>query len=93
MVVRKILILIFDHRCSDLSIFLQFNDFAYEIADVSHVNAANVYGLMDSFSSTITSFALSSDSEWPYVTVPHFEVRGQKFFNVVHVKSGCILVA
>ena len=72
----------FNHRCSDLSLFLQFNDFAYEIADVSHVNAANVYGLMDSFSSTITSFALSSDSEWPYVTVPHFEVRGQKFFNV-----------
>ena len=37
---------------------------------------------MDSFRSTITSFALSAGAAWPNVTVPHYEVRGQKFFNV-----------
>jgi hypothetical protein len=49
---------------------------------VSQANAENIYGLMDSCSSTITSFALSTDAQWPYVTIPHFEVRGEKFFNV-----------
>jgi hypothetical protein len=60
----------------------QFQDFATEIGVVSQNNADNAFGLIGSFSATITSFALSSASKWPQVTVPHFEVRGGKFLNI-----------
>jgi hypothetical protein len=49
---------------------------------VSQHNAENIYGILASYSTTITSFALSSGNEMPFVTVPHYEVRGQHFKSV-----------
>ena len=41
-----------------------------------------MYGLVESFSSTITSYALDTNSKWPYVTMPHMEARGSDFLSV-----------
>jgi hypothetical protein len=55
----------------------QFEDFAAEIVDISHFEAQNIYGTIESFATTLTAFAIETDAEWPLVDIPHFELRGQ----------------
>ena len=57
----------------------QFSDFASEIEDVSRHNANNIYLGAESFAVSITSAALSSGQVFPNITVPHFEVRGERY--------------
>jgi hypothetical protein len=57
----------------------QFSDFSLAIEDTSNHNANNVYLLTESYSLAITSSALTMGAVWPNVTVPHFEVRGDRF--------------
>lgn len=64
-------------RHSENQVFEQkFHDFAIEIEDLVHHEARNVFLTVQSFSTTITSYALASRAEWPFVSLPHFEQRG-----------------
>ena len=64
--------------------------YAFEIDDVSRHNSKAVFDVLDSLSTTITSYAAkTTNSAWPNVTVPHFELRGDKFKTV----SGAHLVS
>lgn len=56
---------------------LQFHDFAVEIVDITHVEAYNIYGTIESFATTLTSFAIETETPWPLVDIPHFELRGR----------------
>jgi hypothetical protein len=55
----------------------QFKDFAVEIADISHLEAQNIYGTIASFATTLTSFSIDTEVPWPLVDIPHFELRGR----------------
>jgi hypothetical protein len=72
----------------------KFKDFAFEIDDASHRNAENVYRVLESFSTSITSIALDHESTWPNITVPHFEVRGDRFRAAIDARlvSFCPIV-
>jgi len=64
-------------KSSEMTEFEQkFHDHAIEIEDLVHHEARNVFLTVHSFSTTITSYALSTRAEWPFVSLPHFEVRG-----------------
>ena len=56
----------------------RFKDFSQEIATLAHIEAENAFGLLESMSLTITSYALDTNVSWPFLTVPHFEKRGEK---------------
>ena len=50
-------------------------DYAAEIDDVSHHNAYNIYGVINSLASDVTSFSLFKGTEWPHFSIPHFDYR------------------
>lgn len=60
---------------------LQFDDFATQVVENAHYEANIAFKSVESMSASITSFALDASSDginrWPYVTVPHFEIRGE----------------
>lgn len=57
----------------------QFGDYAEAIDDASQQNSNAVYLVLESLTATITSYALDTNMAWPNVTVPHWEIRGEKF--------------
>eukprot|EP00538_Stauroneis_constricta_P012496 CAMPEP_0119547406 /NCGR_PEP_ID=MMETSP1352-20130426/1528_1 /TAXON_ID=265584 /ORGANISM="Stauroneis constricta, Strain CCMP1120" /LENGTH=1220 /DNA_ID=CAMNT_0007592327 /DNA_START=199 /DNA_END=3861 /DNA_ORIENTATION=+ len=72
---------------------LQYNDYAREIEDVTKHNLKTALDLIAGFGSVVTSYALvdhsSTDDDFSFVTLPHFEVRGEGFRKV----SGARLLA
>jgi hypothetical protein len=44
--------------------------------ELVHDEARNVFMTVENFATVITSETLSTQATWPFVTVPHFEVRG-----------------
>jgi len=52
-----------------------FYQYAFTIRDVAHYNARSILESFESKADTITSFAISSDLQWPFLTIPHFETR------------------
>ena len=38
--------------------------------------------MVETFATTVTSYALDTNKTWPYVTIPHIEARGKDFLNV-----------
>lgn len=68
-----------------ISFSMQFDDFAHEIEEVSTHSALNVYQVAESFSISITSSALTLHQVFPNVTIPHFEVRGDKYRTATNV--------
>lgn len=44
--------------------------------DLVHAEAKNVFLTVTNFCTIITSEALSSQAKWPFISMPHFEVRG-----------------
>ena len=44
--------------------------------ELVHGEARNVFRTVSNFATTLTSEALSRKMTWPFVTIPHFEVRG-----------------
>jgi len=55
----------------------QFNDYAITIADNANNRALTAVTAVATFGNSITAFAISSGAEWPNITVPHFELRGE----------------
>lgn len=56
--------------------------------DAAGNNAQNSFNSISSFSSVVTSFAISTGAKWPNVTVPHFEIRGRE----AHKLAGFLLL-
>jgi hypothetical protein len=55
---------------------LQFEDYVTELIEVSHAEAANVFGIMKSLSVAATSLALyKNDTTWPNFSIPHVAQR------------------
>jgi len=54
----------------------QFHVYALELQGLIHAEAKAIFLTMENFANTITSYALDEGSDWPMVTVPHFEMRG-----------------
>ena len=44
--------------------------------ELIHDEAKNVFKTISSLATIITSEALSRSAHWPFMTIPHFEVRG-----------------
>ena len=60
-----------------------------EIEELVHHEARNVFLTVQSFSTTITSYAISTRATFPFVSLPHFEVRGTELNDL----SNSILLA
>jgi hypothetical protein len=59
--------------------FLQFEDYATELIEISHEESANAFGIMKSLSVDATSLALyKKNTTWPNFSVPHFAQRMAK---------------
>ena len=61
---------------------LQFVDFADTIAELSHLEASNVFNTMASLSASITSIAIVAGATFPNLTLSHFEVLGTLNNNI-----------
>jgi hypothetical protein len=59
------------------STFQQYLSFAQEIADNANENAELIFGQIRGMASSITSHALDLNQSWPFVTLPHFDLRAQ----------------
>lgn len=59
--------------------FLQFHDFGVAVVDITHVEASNIYGTIESFATTLTTFAIETENPWPLVDIPHLELRGRSY--------------
>lgn len=69
-------------------LLLQFHDFAIEMEDLIHGEARNVFLTISNFGTTITSEVLASGTKWPFITIPHMEVRGRE----INVLSNALMV-
>jgi hypothetical protein len=56
---------------------VQVAGFDDEILKVSAVTAANILSTVAGLTTTITSYALDQNLTFPYVTIPHFDKRGE----------------
>lgn len=52
-----------------------YDAFAREVQDVTEINSQGLTQQIEHLSTTITSYALDTDATWPFVTLPHFDVR------------------
>ena len=63
-------------------------DYAHEILEVSQIKARQIFDTNEAMSVTVTSYAISVDAKWPYVTINHFDQRGKRLLEL----SGSIYV-
>jgi hypothetical protein len=71
---------------SSASLNIQFESFASEIVGVSSINMINIYASIASMALTVTSYAEDTEIEWPFVTIPHFELRGEQLLQLSGAK-------
>ena len=57
-------------------------DFSQELIDVSQGKAWQIFSVYEAMSITATSYALSVHAHWPFVTINHFEKRGQQLLEL-----------
>mmetsp|Transcript_12927 Transcript_12927/g.30656 ORF Transcript_12927/g.30656 Transcript_12927/m.30656 type:complete len:1240 (-) Transcript_12927:54-3773(-) len=60
----------------------EFDDYANELIAMSHQEANNVFDAISSFGVTLTSYAMDTQKDFPFVTIPHFEHRGQNLRSI-----------
>ena len=60
----------------ELSFQVEFNDRATKILDAFQTNFVQDLTSIDSLGLHMTSSALHSDEEWPFFTLPDFDIRG-----------------
>ena len=60
----------------------KFREFGHELLESSVITAQNVFSTIESMSISITSHALSSRSEFPFVTVPHYPQRAKHLLKL-----------
>ena len=66
---------------------VKFYNYASEISAVVQENAQNTLDALESFSSTVTSFAAATNSTWPFVTIPDFPSRAHRLTKLAKAKS------
>jgi len=63
-----------------------FKSIARETAELAEANAEGVFGQLKSLATAITSVAQSSETRFPFVTVPHFDLRTQEIASLTGVE-------
>jgi hypothetical protein len=73
---------------------LQFNQYAVTIEDSATDLERNMYEAFGSVADSITAYAITSNSTWPFITQPFFEVSGSHARDITHIDlfSFCPLV-
>ena len=56
----------------------QFKGHANEVVSEAESNVQAIMGQIESMSLTVTSYTLADNQTWPFVTVPHFELRAHE---------------
>jgi hypothetical protein len=54
---------------------------------VAAITAANILATVAGMGTTVTSYALDENLRFPYVTIPHFDKRGDGFLKVAGAKN------
>jgi class 3 adenylate cyclase len=67
--------------CSSLS---QFKSFAKDLIDSVELKAHTKFDVLNSLSTTITSYTLSTGMTWPFVSIPHFDIRADEARKLIH---------
>jgi len=62
----------------------KFHDYALEMESLIHDEARNSLLTMNNFAMGITSESLSRHVTWPFMTIPHLEVRGTRLNELSH---------
>jgi hypothetical protein len=68
------------------SSFHQVADYATEIFEVSQITARSIVDTISAMSVTITSYAFEKKVDWPFVTIPDFERRGNQVVKLSGAK-------
>lgn len=54
---------------------------AHKIIEAADASAKESFGRVVSISNELTSYALSTNATWPFVTLPHFDIRSTESFE------------
>lgn len=60
----------------------EFDDAANELIAISYQEANNFFDAVESFGATLTSYAMDTQNDFPFVTIPHFAHRGQNLRSI-----------
>ena len=63
-----------------------FQSFARETADIAENNAENTFGQLKSLATAMTSVALDNHQKFPFVTIPHFDLRTQEIASLTGIE-------
>ena len=64
------------HRPNTLIPPLQFKNVARDIIAACEIRGRNIFDNLESVSVQLTSYALGTKAQWPFVVFPHFQVIG-----------------
>ncbi|CAJ1937526.1 unnamed protein product [Cylindrotheca closterium] len=65
----------------------EVEDHANELVAISHQEATNIFEAISNFAVMITSYAIDTQTEFPFVTIPHFEHRGNNLRSITGAGS------
>lgn len=65
---------------------MQAKAYSEEITGLLHQGTTRIYKAALILSSTITSYAMATNASWPFVTIPHFEMRGSLINDLSNAK-------
>jgi hypothetical protein len=65
----------------------QFVNYASEIHSVAQQNARNTISTVEAFSATLSSYALDTQSTWPFVTVRDFPARADRLADLINATA------
>jgi hypothetical protein len=84
----------FTARGEEQAFEAMIEDYSNEIMEVSTYTARSKVSTIQGFAVTVASYALDKETEWPYLTIPHFERRMLKILESsnAHYISWCPLV-
>lgn len=59
-------------------LLMQFTDYAIEVGHLVNEEMRSVFAATEGLSTAVTSHSLQSNETFPFLTIPHFEIRGTK---------------
>ena len=60
----------------------QARNLALEVSELIHFEAMEVFGAVDAMANDITSLVRSTTDQWPNITIPDFEIYGDKYLQL-----------
>lgn len=73
---------IFTARGEEQAFEAMIEDYSNELLEVSTLQGQAKVATLNGFATTITSYALDSKADWPYVTLPHWERRVEQIMRI-----------